>query len=642
MRTLAALSCALVLAAPASAQQTVEGIYRVVGTDAVGSYTGRVQLMDQGGWFHAIREVTYGTPINGKTVTLVWQGSGVTRAGGAELHVTYPLYRMGWITEAGGLQRTTADRQPDPVTGVYRRDPAGGLAGTFSSPGGVSVSEALTWTGAAGSVPIHTEDRTLVSVHNAPPGWLKTVLFALFNDYHQLPWMQPYAGSPEFQSAIHTEVRDRIGFDWLRAHPGELFLMNKGVDAISLAEGEVRANAYGKRLFQKAASFDADAEGPLLYEGILASGATPNPSVPGGYTKSTDMSSFLWTGQLLFAQGARYQLTQDPQVLANVERLADRFCDMIEIDPRPGEFARSLRPVNAGPNTGRWHAGSGQFAHLAYYDNGNNDMIKGFWMAFIAAWEVLPANAPVRQRMLTCVREIADHWATSNPSASGGTGHRRDSPKNTLTNNMLAFWMTGDAQYETAYKRALREPMLLLEMAAGGTIGAYGIADWSGTNLGVTSIIALIELGRKLNTPWVALFEHAMGISYRFMHKYRMTLWSVAAAAYLGNAGAADEALWQLREFPYPKSGYAVDREIDPTFSYSPYPDLPWKLDWMQGGRRQALSTYPVFMRAANNFMFRSNPFNRGGGASNTLHPGADYLFGYWLARKYGVISPNE
>ena len=44
-------------------------------------------------------------------------------ASGAELHVTYPLYRMGWITEAGGLQRTTADRQPDPVTGLYRRQP---------------------------------------------------------------------------------------------------------------------------------------------------------------------------------------------------------------------------------------------------------------------------------------------------------------------------------------------------------------------------------------------------------------------------------------------------------------------------------------------------------------------------------------
>ena len=60
MRTFAALSLALLLAAPASAQQTVEGLYTVVGTDAVGNYTGRVQVMDQGGWFHVVREVTDG------------------------------------------------------------------------------------------------------------------------------------------------------------------------------------------------------------------------------------------------------------------------------------------------------------------------------------------------------------------------------------------------------------------------------------------------------------------------------------------------------------------------------------------------------------------------------------------------------
>ena len=35
-------------------------------------------------------------------------------------------------------------------------------------------------------------------------------------------------------------------------------------------------------------------------------------------------------------------------------------------------------------------------------------MIKGFWLAFYAAWEVLPQNHPLRPRIVACVREIAD------------------------------------------------------------------------------------------------------------------------------------------------------------------------------------------------------------------------------------------
>jgi hypothetical protein len=626
----------------ASAQPRLAGTYDLVGVDGIGPYRGRVQVIDKGPWYECIREATYQNPVSGKPLTVVWIGHGVERAGGAELHVTYPRNRAGWVAAVGTLRRTAADRLPDVVTGAYRPDPSGGLAGVMSSPGGVVVNEALTYTGPSGATPIHVEDRTELTVHGPPPTWLKTILFALFRDYHQLPFNAPYRTRQQFQDAVHYELRDRIGFDWLRAHPGERLLMNKVVDDISIEEAEVRANAYGLRLFEKAAGYDGDASGRHLYEGLLSSGVRDNPAVPGGLEKNEDMSTCLWSGMYLYSQSLRYQVTNDPQALVNVERLADRMCDLVEIDPRQGEFARSIRPIGARPLGGSWRAGTGRFAHLAYHVNGNNDMVKGFWVGFLGAWDVLPQSSPVRARMLTCVREIADSWASSNPSAAGGTGHKRDRPGNNLLNNMLAFWMTGDSKYETAYKKALRKPILLAELAAGGTFAAYGIADWSGTNLGVVSAVARIELARRLGSGWERLFKHTLKMSYRFVHPYRLTLWSVAAAGYLARPGAADEVLWQLREFPYPKAKHEVSREFDATFSFSPYPELMWKADWMQGNRKQSLHTYPVFMRGANNFVYRSNPFADGRGATVWEYAGPDYLFGYWLARRLGVVSATE
>jgi hypothetical protein len=642
LRHLCLLAAVAFAASPAQAQ-SFSGRYDLTGTDAaLGAYAGTLEVRDLGTHYACIREARYQQPAGARPLTTVWIGTAVIQ--GNALHVVYPLHRMDWITAAGGLRRTAADQAPDPVSGTYRPDPSGGFAATLSSPAGSSATEVIVRRGAPGTSPLHVVERSRVGSHAAPQAWIKAILFRLFDSYHQLPDVAPYVARPDFQSAVHTEVRDRTGFAWLRAHPGERLLVNKRVDAISLAEAEVRRSAFGLRLHEKASSYDADAQGRHLDEGLIAFGVRDDPNNPGQLLKSADMSTFLWSACYLYGQASRFQVTQDPQARANVEAMIARFCDMIEIDPRPGEFARSLRPVNRAPNTGRWHAGSGAYSHLAWHDNGNNDMIKGFWLAFLAAWEVVPpSNTALRARMERCVREVVDHWAASNPSAAGGTGHKRDRPKSHLLNGMLAYWITGEARYQQLYRDQLRDPKLLLELAAGGNFAFIGISDWSGNHLGVTSLIAMIDLARKLQEPWLPLFEHALRVNHRRLRRYRQTVYSIAAAGLLGDASAQDEALWQLREFPYPKPRHEVDRGLDATWSLSPYPSHPWKRDWTtNAGRKTSLYHYPVFMRRSDNYVYRSNPFNRGGAANVHEHPGADYLFGYWIARRWGVIPASE
>jgi hypothetical protein len=245
------------------------------------------------------------------------------------------------------------------------------------------------------------------------------------------------------------------------------------------------------------------------------------------------------------------------------------------------------------------------------------------------------------------VREIADSWASSNPTAAGGTGHRRDKPGSRLVNTLLAHWITGDARYEQAWRRALRSPLLLLELLTGANVHAFGIADWSGTHLGIVSRIAMIELGRELGTGWVRLFEQSLRGGHHFLKEYWRTtlMWSVGAAGYLGQGPARQNVHLGLQEWATPKPGWEIDRELDAGWCPSPFPSLPWKNDWMDRNgyaRRQSLISYPAFMDAQSNYRWRSGALPDGATANPLELHGADYLFAYWLGRKLGVISATD
>lgn len=635
-----ALLLLLLLAAPAAAQARA-GHWNVQGTDAaLGAYTGEVELTSTGaGTYSYARQVTFNAvPGASRPLTTLWTGT--ARDQGVDLVVTVSLKRMGWATKLGALQRTAADKVPVTVSGTFRPDASGALAGSLS--GGASANEVLRR--AVPVTPMAVVERRLEPMHSAPPALVKSLLFALFSSYHARAEVAPYRNDPRFRAAVHLAVVDRTGFDFLRARPNQLLLVDQTVDALSLAEAEVRRSAFGPTLAGKAALADADAEGRHLdpVTGILPHGVRQGPS---GLEYEADMSAFLWNGCYLYGQAARFQVTQDPVALRNVERVAGRLCDMIEIDPAPGEFARSLREAGRTPIAGSWHAGAGTFSRFEWHDNGNNDMIKGLYLGVLGAWDVLPQGHPLRPRLAQNVRDLADHWMGS-ASTGTVTGNRRNSPGNKLLLNMLAHWVTGDRKYESVWRGALRSPRLLLELASGGTFSFWGIADWSGTHLGVVSNIALVELGKRLNSGWSSLFELSLENGYRFTRKYaRTTLpWSVARGGLLRSSSpeAKEISRWGLREFPHPKPQLEVDHQLDPEWCASPYPSLPWKFDWMNGGRFQGLLSYPQFQRQPSNYVWRSGPFDVSDPASATEFHSGDYLWVYWLARRTNVVSASD
>ena len=74
----------------------------------------------------------------------------------------------------------------------------------------------------------------------------------------------------------------------------------------------------------------------------------------------------------------------------------------------------------------------------------------------------------------------------------------------------------------------------------------------------------------------------------------------------------------------------------------SPYPALPWKLDWTTTDRTQALRGRPLFEQPSGEHYWKENPFAYKGNMAGTESPGVDYLHAYWLGRRFGVLGADE
>jgi hypothetical protein len=102
-----------------------------------------------------------------------------------------------------------------------------------------------------------------------------------------------------------------------------------------------------------------------------------------------------------------------------------------------------------------------------------------------------------------------------------------------------------------------------------------------------------------------------------------------------------EDAIWVMREFPAPKEHHDYDWRINPTFCMSPFPSLPWKVDWATTDRTQGIHGWPAFERDYDIYAFRGNPMDYAGGASPLQDPASDYLFAYWFGRYFQVITPD-
>jgi hypothetical protein len=650
-------------AAPVEHPSRIEpGLWSIRGSDAeLGAFTGTLEIrQNPAGQLDVIRVISLEELVHpdGRVVDVVWTGR-VESAAPDSATLRISLLRADFIPRLGDLVRTESDATPLEVVGAVDVGENRALSVTYSAAEdpGFAVTETGVLQGLPGDEPIFRSGRSVRATHREPDPISKALLFELFASYHELPAVEPFTDDPRFRRAVHFQVVERTDFDFYRANPDRLRVVNKVVDAISLAETEIRANAFRASFTDKAAFYQdgltgefVDATGMVL-NGIGAAGR-PLP----------DNSSALWTGVYTWTQALRFRTTGEEEALDNLRRSLRGLLILMDITRDPRTFARTLRPAGP-PLTGPWRRGTGEFSHLDWMVGGNNDMSKGLLLGMIAGWEVLPENDPLRDEIRTHALDLlalcvfledlppeceADDAGPDLP----GVGLNLDLPRvNPPAAKLLAGITNEDERLIAAGLAGLRRPLLFAYPdLGGGPIYVFGISDWSGNHVTLTSTLVLQWLlGRtddqELERKWIRASAIAWGILERLEHPLHAAL-AVAVGAFgdpARRAEALEQALWGLRSFPLPKHPHPVDLRIRSDFVMSPFPALPWRRDWETNpDRQQSIEARPMLEQVIDRYRWNAQHFQIGrSGLARRRVPGVDYLFLYWIARDGGLISPD-
>ncbi len=609
--------------------QDLMGVWSISGKDARGTYKGQAEVRGVDGKLQVIRTIAYDDVKVEDGRALHWAIVGEGKGNpGIELTLDFTLDNRGFIAKRGELERKLTDA-PIKVTGKVKLADDGKGTATYSGPG---IDGEETWQTRTPSAaePIFAVNRSLEIGHDPPSALLKTTFWATYGSFRELPDVKPYVGRPEFEAAIHGHIVDTTDFDFYRKNPNALRVFNKTIDAISLQESLSRANAYRKTLAEKAAGFDGEIESEFIEP---TTGMLLEPG-PDGTTKQVHFSAALWTGIYMASQVFRFELTGDAKAKANAVKTLDGILKLQEVTGDWKQFARAIRPAT-GTTTDGWHAGTGTFSNLEWLEGGNNDMMKGLYIAYLLGHRMLckSGNDPMCDRIRTNAKHLSDDINVDRGS-----------------DELDSAWLTSVV---------LSDPIKRVEYQ-GKTLGAWvaskpviqnnttlyeqGTADWSGLNLGFVGNVFHMLLAEQFDVGGDAkkTFQGVINDCYNNLKKQRLPLWNFLGAAYSGkpsDKAADNDALWRLREFPYPKSTHIVDRRVSPDYVMSPYPSLPWKNDWTTTDRTQALRSAPLFEDAMDVYRFRLEMKYRG---ESGKHAAPEYLIAYWFARKYNLIAATE
>ena len=352
----------------------------------------------------------------------------------------------------------------------------------------------------------------------------------------------------------------------------------------------------------------------------------------------------MWTGIYLYTQALRYQTTGGTDGLDNVRHSLRGLLTLMDITGDPATFARTLRPIGP-PLDGDWHRGLDPFDAWDWLEGGNNDMAKGLALGMIAGWLVLPQTDPLRA-------DIARHALGLLRLGVFQPDSTEDLPSG---NPGIAWLLAGITnQNQDLIERGLQWfnqiPLRLLAQYGGGPVYVFGLSDWSGNHLNAVSTLIIQQLlAHTDDTALRDLWRRTPGAAWQALRELNHPLHAALAVASDALTDptdvieATEQAIWALRGFPAPKPPYDVDYRIRDDYVPSPFPALPWKLDWLTEDRRQVIAAPPMVEHKWDEYLWNDQHFSPGDpGVGDKRVPGVDYLFLYWVVRANGVIPPSS
>ena len=172
-----------------------------------------------------------------------------------------------------------------------------------------------------------------------------------------------------------------------------------------------------------------------------------------------------------------------------------------------------------------------------------------------------------------------------------------------------------------------------------------GIVDWSGQHLtSISDMIGYFQAKHLDLGGAVAYYTNEIDASHAALAKQRFANWHVLKAAFGTNGGPTSpfikDAVSRMNEVRYPKVSDTTDLRLAQDFCMGPYPTVPWKNDWTQNDRTNALDLHPLFELGPDIMSWKVGRNYRSQEGFEV--PGGDFLHLYWFARKNGLLTAND
>lgn len=250
------------------------------GTNSIhGSYTGKLEIRNDGGNLSATRITTYDSfKFENLTVQEVWTGQVTFDSKRNVYLIRYQLRQADFLNSVDNLSRTAENFKNK--TYVYQNIVVYGdslTTGTISRDK-EAFQETFTQQSPIGPQPLWKNERYRIESVDHESSTIfkiagKLLDMRVFDWFHDQPVPRSYANRKEYRSKQQFMVYDPTDFKFYRANRDVLRVVNKTPDTISLVEDIQRRNAYAPTLAEKMNHFENDMKAYHLNEYGMYSGA---------------------------------------------------------------------------------------------------------------------------------------------------------------------------------------------------------------------------------------------------------------------------------------------------------------------------------------------------------------------------------
>lgn len=640
-----------------------DGIYDISGTDTFGDYTGTAEIA--GKVFYRLITYDLFTSLDGKKVALALEGTIDTSSG--DLAISFSLGRVGFITAVGAEDRTGMEKAP-PVqfSGTLANTGCNKYSGKLSGSdkfGKASFDETWQRSSDSGLAPIWQNLRQEIKTADSSGSSFLTKYFVPA-DYANSAKIAPYKDRPEFKAGIHLAIYDPTDYDFYQSPENKdtYRVIQKMIDNISIAEAQVRNEAYRYKLNEKELFYAGKKEkdGDVQKKSINELGMMSHwNEAEQAYFHDGD--ALLWTGVYVAAMSMKFMDTKDSVSLGLMLKSLDGIIKCLEITGTGTAFGRTVRTYieNRTYDIGdpaEWVRGTGAFSGIEYKVNGNNDMSKGFLTGYL--WAALAISQMTPQQYAAAQAQYGDIWARMfNTLQSVRDQHELYQWSTTNPKNLPAYFdanailkviaiLSPNIADNSVTINPLHWPMIkqYREQDTLSYLNEDGASDWSGNHLGIVADLdlytALKAAGENDTASSLAGY---ISDGDKKMKRHRLGFFQMVS----GKIGSPEDpenitdGLWVLREMGIPKSTYPINWEINPDYCMSPIPELVWKQDWQTNDRSQSIRAYTLFERPPSSYAWKDNPYRQYFGQGDAAWTGIDFLIAYWFGRHHGIITPE-